>query len=273
MNDLGTTVSGGAAAAWASVILWGPKLLMFIAILVIGYFVAKLACNILNRVLERVGFDRLVERGGVKRALDRSKWDASDILSKLAFYFVMLFTLQLAFGVFGPNPVSQMLTSIIAYLPNVFVAMIIIVLAAAIAAGVKTMTTAALGGLRYGRTLGTAASVAVMFVGVFAALNQLNIAPEIVNGLFYATLAIVAGSAIIAIGGGGIVPMRARWERVLNKVEQEAPRLKQQAEGAGERMKERAGELKEEAKHEYAHAKGGDLHEEAHPQETPRFKT
>lgn len=271
MNDIGSSISGGAAAAWASVILWGPKLLMFIAILVIGYFVAKLICKVLNRVLERAGFDRMVERGGIKRALDRSRWDASDILSKLAFYFVMLFTLQLAFGVFGPNPVSTMLTAIIAYLPNVFVAMIILVIAAAIATGVKQMTQAALGGLRYGRMLGNIASVAVMFIGVFAALNQLNIAPEIVNGLFYATLAVIAGSAIIAIGGGGVVPMRRVWDRALNRLEQEAPRLKQEAQGAGERMKERAEELKEKARHEYAHAKG-DHHDEGH-RETPRFQT
>ena len=203
--------------------------------------------------------------------MDRSRWDASDILSKLAFYFVMLFTLQLAFGVFGPNPVSQMLTSIIAYLPNVFAALIIVVIAGAIAAGVKNMVQAAIGGLRYGRTLGTIASVAVMFVGIFAALNQLNIAPAIVNGLFYAALVIVAGSATIAIGGGGIVPMRRVWDRALNRVEQEAPRLKQEAEGATERIKARAEEVKEKAKHEYAHAKG-DHHDEEH-RETPRFQT
>jgi len=271
MSNIGSSVSGGAAAAWASVILWGPKLLMFIAILVIGYFVAKLICKVLNRVLERVGFDRLVERGGVKRALDRSNWDASDILSKLAFYFVMLFTLELAFGVFGPNPVSAMLTSIIAYLPNVFVALIIVVLAGAIAAGVKTMTQAALGGLRYGRTLGTIASVAVMFVGIFAALNQLQIAPAIVNGLFYAVLAIFAGSAIVAIGGSGIVPMRRVWDRALNRVEQEAPRLRQEAQGAEQRIKQRTEELKEQAKHEYAHAKGD--HPQEENQERPRFQT
>jgi hypothetical protein len=184
----------------------------------------------------------------------------------------MLFTLQLAFGVFGPNPVSQMLTSIIGYLPNVFVAMVIVVLAAAIAAGVKQMIQAALGGLRYGRTLGTIASAAVMFIGTFAALNQLNIAPEIVNGLFYATLAVVAGSAIIAIGGGGIVPMRARWEKALARMEKEAPRLKEEASGAGERIKERAEELKEKAKYEYAHAKGDHDQVEGH-RETRRFQT
>ncbi len=63
-----------------------------------GYFVAKL----LDKFLERAGFDRLVERGGIKTALPKTKWDASDILAKTAFYFVMLCVLQLAFGASDP---------------------------------------------------------------------------------------------------------------------------------------------------------------------------
>lgn len=48
------------------------------------------------------------------------------------------------------------------------------------------------------------AGAAILTVGVFAALSQLQIAPAIVTGLFYAILAIVVGSAVIAIGGGGV---------------------------------------------------------------------
>ncbi|WP_198411542.1 hypothetical protein [Cryobacterium sp. TMT2-14] len=57
----------------------------------------------------------------------------------------MLFVLQFAFGVFGPNPVSDLLAGIIAFLPKIIVA-IIIVIAAAVAAGVKTLIQGALGG-------------------------------------------------------------------------------------------------------------------------------
>ena len=73
-------------------------------------------------------------------------------------------------------------------------------------------------------------------VGIFAALNQLSIAPAIINGLFYALLAVVTGSAIVAIGGGGIVPMRAQWEKALGRLEQEAPRIRAEAEHAGPRI-------------------------------------
>jgi hypothetical protein len=142
----------------------------------------------------------------------------------VVFYFIVLFTLQIAFGVFGPNPVSDLLALFIAYIPNVFAALLIVIVAGAIAAGVKNLIMATLGGLNYGKFLANAASVAVWAVGIFAALNQLAIAPAIVNGLFYALLAVVVGSAVVAIGGGGIAPMRAQWEKTMNKVQSESSR-------------------------------------------------
>jgi hypothetical protein len=81
-------------------------------------------------------------------------------------------------------------------------------------------------GLSYGRFVATLASAFIVAVGIFAALSELNIAPAIVNGLFYALLAIIAGSAIVAIGGGGIVPMRSQWEKALGRIERDAPQFR-----------------------------------------------
>lgn len=226
----------GFAQASALFLTFIPRLLLAIAIIAIGFFVAKIICRVLNKILEKVGFNRLVERGGIKRALEKSGWEASEILSKVVYYFVILFVLQVAFGVFGPNPVSAILTGIIAFLPNVFVALIIVVLAAGLASAVKKMVGAALGSLSYGKILATAASATILVVGVAAALNQLGIAPAIINGLFYAMLAAVVGVVVISVGGGGIVPMRQRWERALGAIEQEAPKIKEATQGAGERI-------------------------------------
>jgi hypothetical protein len=236
----------GLGDAWTNVATFLPKLVGFLLILIIGYFIAKVLQRILSRVLERVGFDRAVERGGVKTALDKSKYDASDILSKVVFYVGMLFVLQLAFGVFGPNPISDLIKGVIAYLPNVFVAIIIIVVGSAIAAGVKEIIEASLGGLSYGKGLAFAAGTAVLVIAVFAALDQLEIAPTIVNGLFLAMLAIVVGSAVVAIGGGGIRTMGRYWERASQRLEEESQSIRLEAQGAKERVKERAEERKQQ---------------------------
>jgi len=232
--------SQGIEDAWSDVASFVPKLLGFLLILVIGYFVVKAIAKVADAVLERVGFDRAVERGGIARALSASKYDASDIISKVIFYALFLLVLQMAFGVFGSNPISDLIEGVIAYLPKVIAAILIVVITAAIAAAAKELIEAALGGLSYGKALANVASIAILVVGVFAALNQLQIAPQIVTGLFYALLVVVAGSAVIAIGGGGVQPMRQRWERALQRYDEEAPRLRQASQGAKDRVQARA---------------------------------
>jgi hypothetical protein len=221
-------VREGVESAWESVITFVPKLLAFLVILLIGILIAKLVEKLLNAILERVGFDRLVERGGVRRALARSKFDASDILAKIVFYTLVLITLQLAFGVFGPNPVSDLLKSVIAYLPKVFVAILIVVIAAAIARALTDLLSSLLGAVQGGQLIARGAGVAVLVLAVFAALDQLQIAPRIVTGLWYALLAAVVGSVVVAVGGGGIGTMQRYWERTAGRAEERGPELRQQ---------------------------------------------
>ena len=239
--------SRGIEDAWTRIATFVPKLLGFLVVLIVGYFVAKAIGKIFDKVLERVGFDKAVERGGVKKALANSRYDASTIVSKVVFYALFLLVLQLAFGVFGANPVSRMIEGVVAYLPKVFAAIVIVVVSAAIAAAVKEIIQSALGGLSYGKGLALGASVAILTVGGFAALSQLQIAPAIINGLFYAILAIVVGSAVIAIGGGGIQPMQQRWQQAMQRWDQEKPQMQQQMSGAGDRVQQRAQELKDKA--------------------------
>jgi len=212
-----------------------PKLIGFLLILIIGYFVAKIIAKIIAKVLQKVGFDRAVEKGGVKKALDKSQYDASDILAKIVFYAVMLFVLSMAFGVFGENPISDYLAAIIGYLPKVFVAILIVVIASAIAAGAKGLIQNSLGGLSYGAVLATVVSAVILALGVIAALDQLQIAENVVNGLLYAALAALVGVIVVAVGGGGIKPMQGRWERGLERMDQEAPQVKAHAAKAKER--------------------------------------
>lgn len=225
-------VRDGLSEAWANTLDFVPKLLAFALILIIGYFIATALGKVVDRILTKVGFDRAVERSGMRAALAQTGFHPSQVLGKLAFYTVFLFVLQLAFGVFGQNPISELLTRVIAFIPNIFVAIIITVLAASIASWVRDIVNSTLGGLSYGRFLGSVAAGAIIVVGVFAALNQLQIAPAIVNGLFYAVLAIIVGVSIVAIGGAGIAPMRSRWENALNRLDQEMPRVKQEVSAA-----------------------------------------
>ncbi len=251
--------SQGIEDAWSDIASFIPKFVGFLIIVIIGYFVAKLIAKAVGAILERVGFDKAVERGGIKKALDKSKFDASDIVGKIVFYALFLIVLQMAFGVFGDNPISDLIEGVIAYLPKVIAAILIIVVASAIAAAAREMIDASLGELSYGKALANGVGVAIVVVGVFAALNQLQIAPAIVTGLFYAVLAIIVGSTVIAVGGGGITPMRTRWENALARYDEEKPKLQEAAQGSKERIAERAEERAEQARNSTADRPAGSV--------------
>lgn len=230
---------------WRSVILFVPRAIAFIAILVVGWLIARAVLKGVDKALERVGFDKAVERGGIGRALERTRYDASDILARLAYYAVLLFTLQFAFGVWGPNPISDLISAVVAWLPRAFVAIVIVVVAAAIATAVRDLVSGALGGLSYGRVLATAASVFIVALGVIAALNQVGIATTVTTPVLIAVLATIAGILIVGVGGGLVRPMQQRWEDWLTKVahESQAIRDSHQAYQAG---REDVGQRKEQ---------------------------
>ncbi|MFV2085949.1 mechanosensitive ion channel family protein [Micromonospora sp. LOL_021] len=215
---------------WRSVILFVPRAIAFIAILVVGWLIARAVLKGVDKALERVGFDRAVERGGIGKALERTRYDASDILARLAYYAVLLFTLQFAFGVWGPNPISDLISAVVAWLPRAFVAIVIVVVAAAIATAVRDLVSGALGGLSYGRLLATAASVFIVALGVIAALNQVGIATTVTTPVLIAVLATIAGVLIVGVGGGLVRPMQQRWEGWLTRMAEESQAMRDSAQ-------------------------------------------
>jgi len=220
----------GVSNAWSAVASFVPKFVAFLVILAIGWFIAKALGKLVAKVLEKVGFDRVVERGGIKQALAKSKYDASDIIAKLVYYAVLLIALQMAFGVWGPNPVSGLLAGIVAWLPKAVVAIVIVVIAGAIARAVKDLVSGALSGLSYGKTLGTIASVFIWALGIIAALNQIGVATTVTTPVLITVLATVAGVIIVGMGGGLVRPMQQRWERWLGRAEEQIPSARAHAE-------------------------------------------
>jgi hypothetical protein len=195
------------------------KVLIFLAILALGWLLAGWIRRALQAVLRRSGFDRLAQRGGLNRLLARDS--ASEVTARLVMYAFLLVVLQIAFGVFGPNLVSDLLARVIAWLPRLFVAVAIIVVAAAVAGWVKDMISGALGGLSYGRGIATAAQALILVLATFAALTQIGVASSVITPVLWALLFAVTGVLVVGLGGGLIKPMQHRWERMLNRAETE----------------------------------------------------
>ncbi|MDQ0941465.1 hypothetical protein [Streptomyces sp. V1I1] len=216
----------GITDAWSAVARFVPKFIGFLVILLIGWLVAKLVARVADQLLRRVGFERLAERSGVANALRGSEYDATGILVKILYYGILLIALQLGFGVFGPNPVSGMINSVVGWLPKAIVACVIVVVALAIARAVRDIVQGALGETSYGKIVSTAAWAFIVALGVIAALSQAEIATSVTGPVLTAALAAIAGILIVGVGGGLINPMRHRWERWLSAAEQETARAR-----------------------------------------------
>jgi len=214
-------VTDALKTLWQTLATVAPKALLFVAILAVGYFVARLLGSAVAKLLARAGFDRLVDKSGLKLG---ATWP-HDLAGKLTYYGVLLVVLQLAFGVFGPNPISSLITSVIAFLPRLVVAIALVVVAGLIATKVRDLIHAAIGALSYARTIATAAQAAIVALGVIAALGQVGVALTVTMPVLIAALTAIVGILVVGVGGGLIQPMQLRWENYLAKAESEAATL------------------------------------------------
>lgn len=246
----------GLSDAWSRVAQFVPKFVAFLVILAIGWFVAKMIALALDRGLRKFGFERLTERAGAHRFLENSKYDATGVVSKVVYYALLLVTLQLAFGVFGPNPISEMIYAIVAWLPRAIVALVLLVVAMAIANAVRNIVQGVLSGVSYGNVVATVVWALIVALGVIAALGQAGIATHVTQPVLYAVLATAAGILIVGVGGGAIVPMRQRMERWMARAEQESARART---GAGAYMagREDAMSARQQREQERAWERGG----------------
>ncbi|MFM9368577.1 mechanosensitive ion channel family protein [Streptomyces sp. Da 82-17] len=214
----------GLDDAWSKVAQFVPKLAAFLVILAIGWFVSKMVRRVLDRVLRKAGSEKLAQRAGAAELLKNASFDLTGLVCRIVYFAMMLITLQLALGAFGPNPVSAMINSLVAWLPKAIVAVVLIVIAMAVANAVRGLVEGALSSTSYGRTVATVLWAAIVALGAIAALGQAGIATTVTQPVLYAILASVAGILVVGVGGGLIMPMRQRWDRWLNTAEQEAAR-------------------------------------------------
>jgi hypothetical protein len=221
-------LQGPVTDSFRTVATFVPKLIGFLVIVLLGYLIARVVATVLDKVLERVGFDNAVERGGVKKALAKSQYDASDIVAKIAFYFIFVAALSLAFGVLGIAALAVPMAALLVLLPKILVALVIVVIGAAVAAAAKKFISNVLGGLSYGNGVAAGVSALVLVLFAKAALDEIGIATNVTNAVLYTALAIIAGVTIVGVGGGLIRPMQTRWEDILNKASTEKDNVKAQ---------------------------------------------
>jgi small-conductance mechanosensitive channel len=192
-----------------------PQLIGAIVILIVGYVVARALQAIVGRVLQGIGFDRWMERGGIKQFFDRAETNQTpvSILGALVFWFVFIIAITMAADALGIPQVSAVLAQLIAYIPSIIAAILILILAALLANFISGIVRGATGS----DVLSSIARYAIIVYAVFAALTQLGIAVQLTANTFLILLGAVALAAALAFGIGGREVARDILEKAYNR--------------------------------------------------------
>ena len=204
-----------------------PNLLAFLIILLVGFIVAKIVAAVVRKVLEKVGLDRRLHESDASKYVDRVMPGArpSNGIARVVFWLIFIFFIFSAIGALEIPALTGFMEAVLAYLPNVIVAILIFVVAALIAGAVGAGVGKVLGDTPTGKVVATVVPAIVMVIAMFMILEQLQIAPEIVRIAFAATMGALALGLALAFGLGG----RSVAERMLEDGYRKSRDAKEQA--------------------------------------------
>jgi hypothetical protein len=207
VTDWGTALLTSITGALMMLAAGIPRLIAFILIVLVGWFIAGLLARGVAALLRRVQFNAVAERAGFTGFVKRMgvEQDASGFLAEIARWFVRIITLIVAFDALGLPAVSGVLQSFLLWIPNLVVALIVIVITGLAARAVAGMVrgSASQAGLGNPGMLASVASVAVWGFGIIIAVNQIGVAQTLVNTLFIAFVGALALAVGLMFGLGG----------------------------------------------------------------------
>lgn len=196
-----------------------PNLIGAVLIFIIGRFVAKFIFKIVKKGLTKAKVDALVDKSGLGAPLERAGYaDSAHFLAKLIYWLIMFIVLKLTVEALGLDAVQQLIDDLVNWLPKLFVAILIVFITGAIANFVKGLVSTATANETWGNAATNVASIGVWFIGGMAALDQAEIAADLVDTLFTVVLSSLAAILVIKFGIGGIWAARDRfWPGVYDR--------------------------------------------------------
>ncbi len=183
-----------------------PNLLAAILVFLIGIILGNWVKSLTYHVLESIDLTKLTRKTSLDGFLQKAeiKTKAEEVISLLLKWLVILIFSVAAINLLGLETLSMILNSLLAYIPKVFAAMIILALGVLLAGVVESLVKGAVAqfDVRIGRLLGRIASYILVVFASMAALNELGIAKDLINVLFIGFVAMLSLGFGLAIGLG-----------------------------------------------------------------------
>src|SRR5918911_3900982 len=234
VTSWGEAVMTSMATALALFLGAIPKVIGFLVILIIGWIIASALAKAAAGILRAVKFNELAQRSGLSDFVQKMglHTDAAGAVATIAKWFVRLIVLVVAFDALGLPAVSNVLQQLLLWLPNLVVALVVLVIAGLAANALSSLVRGATAeaGLGNPDLLATIAKVGVWAFGIVVAVNQIGIASTLVNTLFMGTVAALALALGLSLGLGGRDTAAEIVRGWYTRSRQAAPKLAQRVE-------------------------------------------
>lgn len=221
-----------------------PAFLGALAILIVGYIIAKILAAVVRKLLFRANLNQFVETGRGGNVIRRAVPNPTKFVAGLVFWLIFLFAISIAVSVLGIPALVDIVQGIYSYLPNIIAAVLIFLVASALSAGVVTLVTNTMGDTPTGKVVATAAPIIVMVLAVFMILNQLRIAPEIVTITYAALIGSAALGMALAFGLGGREVAGQIWQNLYDASQRNKGSIKADMQAGANNAKRRKDEMK-----------------------------
>lgn len=208
---------------YAAVAAFLPQLIAAIIVFLIGWLIAVLFGRVAYHIVKVLGINKALAGLGMGGVLERAglRLDAPKFFYEVIKWFFIVVFLLAATNILGLAEVSQFLTEVLFYIPNVFVAAIILLAGALVANFMSSFIRASVkaASLASANLLAAIAKWSIMIFVLLAALVQLKVASDIVRIVI---VGLVAGGALafgLAFGLGGKKMAEDALEDLKKKIE------------------------------------------------------
>lgn len=206
---------------WLGVVGFVPNLVVAIIIVFIGWGIGALFGRVVSQIIKAVKVDEALRRAGVEDFLNKGgiTMNAGSFLGGLVKWFIMLVFLIGAFEVLHLSQVTVFLRDILDYLPQVVVAVLILIAAGLVADAMKkiVLSSAMTAGISSSAFLATVTKWVIWVFAILVALSQLGIASGFVQTIFTGLVVALSLGLGLAFGLGG----QEAAGRVIEKVSRE----------------------------------------------------
>lgn len=196
-----------------------PKILGAVLILIIGWIIAKLIKRLVVKVLKLVKFNYLTEKSGIDKFLKEggTKVSAIDVIGTLVYWFIMLIVIMATLNSLNLTVVSALFNELMMYIPNIVVAIAILIIGIYLARMVSQIVKTSLKSMqdKTSELIAQIAFIAIITLTVFITIGQLKIAEEIVTSAFQIIFGAICLALALAFGLGG----REKAAEILDEIQ------------------------------------------------------